>query len=116
MPSRLVLVVAALALVIACGMPRPEPLASGSVPTSKSASHATFTADQELVAGGQIPADHPLTLTITLARDLPRDSQIIVYFPTAVQEETDALWSVPTTKEGEPGFVHVSGGLQIIAA
>src|SRR4051812_14301286 len=102
---------AILAVVIAagCGLRNPELVGPGAKPTSSSPSTAAFEFDGALVAGAQIPDDAPLTLVVTLGRRLAAGSQIAVSFPTAVQEETDALWSVPTAEPGHPGSIRLGG-------
>src|SRR5262245_26514565 len=99
----LLLAIALVASIAAsCGTGR-EPVAEGATPTAESPSHATFEADGELVVGSTIPDDRPLTLVVTLGRRLSSGSQLAIAFPTAVQEESAVLWSIPTIEPGVPG-------------
>ncbi len=110
-------VMAALVVVVAgsCRRP-PEAVGVDARPTRLSASRATFDTNVALVSGSQIPTEKPLVMTVTLGRGLAAGSQISVAFPTAVQEETDALWSIPTMDPGQPGSVRAMGPVEVLAA
>lgn len=94
---------------MACGV-SPDPISDDLAPTEVSSSRASFEATAPLEAGASISAERPLTLVLTLGRRMPPGSQILVAFPTAVQEESDALWSVPTTEAGVAGSLLLGGG------
>jgi hypothetical protein len=83
----------------------PPVVSEEAVPPESSTSHARFLAHAPIEAGSTIPATDPLTLVVTLGRRLPPKSQLVVAFPTGVQEESDALWQIPTLDETANGLL-----------
>ena len=79
------------------------------MPTAESPSRATFESEAVLVAGSTIPPDAPLTLVVTLGRRLSSGSQVAISLPTAVQEESGVLWSIPTIDAAAPGGIRLGG-------
>jgi hypothetical protein len=95
-------------LAASCGAPR-EPFDESQRPTTESPSRAAFEFAGDLVAGSSLSADNPLTLVVTLGRQLSAGAQVAVAFPTAVQEESEVLWSIPTVEPGVPGSILIGG-------
>lgn len=101
-------VLALLVFLVACS--RADVLPEDVTATGVSTSRAAFDPGVRRVAGTTIPADDPLELVITLGRALPSGSEFAVSIPTAVQEEADTLWSIPTLDPNVPGSVRIGRG------
>lgn len=99
---------ALLAASVSCGAGA-EPLPEDAAPTGVSTSRVTFEASGALVAGATLGPDAALTIVVTFGRRMPPGSQVAVSMPTAVQEESDALWSIPTLEAGAAGALRVGG-------
>lgn len=78
-------------------------IADDASPRLVSTAGLTFESSQPLVAGSSIVADSPLVVVYTPGIALAPGSLIAIAFPTAVQEESGDLWSIPTTEAGLPG-------------
>jgi hypothetical protein len=79
------------------------------VATRASASTVVFEPRGPLVAGSSLSNDQPLVLAYTPRQALTRGSRIVILLPTAGQEESKSLWSVPTLEWGAPGTVFLLG-------
>lgn len=101
------LVLVAVTLALSCGTTR-EKLPSNLVPTAESPNRMIFEPDGTgLVVGSTIPADRPAVLEYTIVKALAKGTRIVVSIPTAVGEETDSLWSIPTLDQSQPGAVRL---------
>ncbi len=109
LPARALILLSILAVLASCSARGREVVGPGEPATGVSPSRAVFEHDGPIVVGAEIPVDQPLTLEVTLGRQLVAGSQIAVSFPTAVQEESDALWSIPTVDRDAPGSIRLGG-------
>lgn len=95
-------------LLVSCGLSG-KPVDEGDTPVKESTSTVTFEPHAEIVVGSSIAPSDPLVLVYSPGQRLKSGAQVAIFFPTAVQEETDALWSIPSTDPQATGYVRIDG-------